>query len=172
MTEHLDGDEWPAVEDPYRRGYVFPPANIASSYTTVSTKALQDLPHYDIGDLGRAVLLTALTEPAAADWQGDDLDGHGLVKLDPEDLAGRLDADADEIAAAVQELSDRFLLISPEGQGDDVWQINPMVAFRGSAAAQRKVIDRLVEQRGGEFPVPPEPGAVLADTATGKTFRA
>ncbi|MFD8595942.1 hypothetical protein ACFV1L_13130 [Kitasatospora sp. NPDC059646] len=94
------------------------------------------------------------------------------MKLDPEDLAARLDADADEIAAAVQELSDRFLLISPQGQGDDVWQINPMVAFRGSAAAQRKVIDRLVEQRGGDFPVPPAPGAVLADTATGKTFRA
>ncbi|MEV0535905.1 hypothetical protein [Kitasatospora sp. NPDC050463] len=111
--------------------------------------------------------MTAIAEPSATGSGGHE----GLVKLDPEDLAGRLGSDADEIAAAVRELADRSLLLSPEGQDDDVWQVNPMVAFQGPAAAQCEVLERVVEQRG-VLPVLPEPGTVLVSAATGKTFRA
>ncbi|MFB8236315.1 hypothetical protein ACFC58_07145 [Kitasatospora purpeofusca] len=169
----LDGEYTPgAAVAPYPKGYIFPMTDAGSAYTMVSTKVLQDLHRYGISSLAHTVFLMALAAPpVTAGPEGDCGCRQGLAKLDPEDLAGRLDAEADEVVAALQELADRSLLLA-SGQQDDVWQINPTVAFRGPSAEQHKVIDRLIEQRDGEFPVLPEPGAVLVSATTGKTFRA
>ncbi|WP_030237518.1 hypothetical protein [Streptomyces sp. NRRL S-350] len=170
----LDGENTPGARiAPYPKGYIFPMTDAASAYTMVSTKVLQVLPQYGISRLAHAVFLTALAEPGAtAGPEGDCHSCQGLAKLDPEDLASRLGAETDEITAAVQELADRSLLLSPERPDDNLWQVNPTAAFRGPSAEQHKVINRLIEQRGGEFPVLPEPGTVLVSAVTGKTFTA
>ncbi|MFF2819583.1 hypothetical protein ACFVT9_29190 [Kitasatospora cineracea] len=158
--------------EPYRTSYAFAETDAASTYTVVSTKALSALSRYRLSGLAHVVFAAALAEPSASGPEGGSLPGQGLVRLDPEKLADHLGVEADEIAAAVQELADRSLLLEPGDRVDDVWQINPVVAFRGSAAAQHEALDRVVQQRGGSVPVLPEPGTTLVGAATGKLITA
>ncbi|MFB8236294.1 hypothetical protein ACFC58_07040 [Kitasatospora purpeofusca] len=155
---------------PYPTTYLFPTRDEASSYVVVSVGLFKVLPRYRISEVARALFLHSITLVAdAADPARDRLFGQGRVRLDPPALAEILGAESEEVETALEELADRSLLL-PCGEQPGVWQLNPAAVFYGPGTAQRETLGRVVEQRGGEYPVLPEPGAVLVKAGTGDTF--